>query len=126
LLAACDSDVKRDYSRALIRPRPSLQWVDTEFKMSQRTAYNFMAVAEKFEDRLAIIASLGPTVLNELASGSVEVQAEVERRIAAGEIFTVAEVQKIKQATAKFAVAESSLWWRARPPTAFAGPCINS
>ena len=42
------------------------------------------ALAEKIGGKLAIIVILGPTGLIELATGTAEVEAEVERRIAAG------------------------------------------
>jgi hypothetical protein len=52
--------------------------------MSQRTAYNFIGVAEQFGSKLATVANLGPKALYELAASTAEVRAEVERRIAAG------------------------------------------
>ena len=50
-------------------PRGSfLPWLKDEFEMSQRTAYNFINVAERFQGKFAIIANLPTTILYELAS----------------------------------------------------------
>jgi len=49
-----------------------------------------MNVAAKFGGKVETISTLGPTALYELASSTADVQAEVERRIAAGEIIGAA------------------------------------
>jgi hypothetical protein len=65
-----------------------LPWIEAEFEMTHKTATNFMNVAAKFGAKVEIVSPLVPTALYELASSSAEVQAEVERRIAAGEIIS--------------------------------------
>ncbi|CAH1653268.1 hypothetical protein CHELA1G11_10612 [Hyphomicrobiales bacterium] len=47
-----------------------LAWIEAEFSMSQRTAYNFMAVHKKFGNKVATVASLPPTALYALAAPS--------------------------------------------------------
>jgi hypothetical protein len=56
-----------------------------------------MRVADQFGDKSAIVADLSLKAVYELASSSVDVQAEVERRVAAGEIIGAADVKKLKQ-----------------------------
>ena len=65
-----------------------LPWIEAEFEMTHKPATNFMNVAAKFGAKVEIVSPLVPTALSELASSSAEVQAEVERRIAAGEIIS--------------------------------------
>ena len=82
-----------EIGKALIRQQTALgtafdTWIDTEFEMSRRSAFNFMGVARKFGDRSATVALLPLKALYELASSTLEVQAEVERRIAAGELVS--------------------------------------
>ena len=85
--------------QALIRQKDALPhgsflpWIETEFEMTHKTATNFMNVAAKFGAKVETISSLGPTALYELASSTADVQAEVERRIAAGEIVSAADVK---------------------------------
>jgi hypothetical protein len=64
--------------------------------MSRRSAFNFMGVARKFGDHSATVALLPPTALYELASSTAEVQAEVERRVAAGELVSGDDVRTLK------------------------------
>jgi len=45
-----------------------LAWLDDEFDMSQKTAYNFMAVSEKFGGKLVTVTSFPPRVLYALAT----------------------------------------------------------
>jgi hypothetical protein len=68
-----------------------LPWIEAEFEMGQRTAYRFMDVADRFAGKLATVANLAPKALYELASSTAEIQAEVERRLAAGEFVTAAD-----------------------------------
>ena len=74
-----------------------LPWLDAEFGMSERSSRRFMEVARSYGSKSATVADLAPKALYELASANVDVQAEVERRIAEGEIVTVAEVQRLKR-----------------------------
>ena len=67
-----------------------LPWIEAEFGMSQRAAYNFMKVAESYGAKLATIATLPPTALYALASAEPDVQARIEEMIAAGEVVSKA------------------------------------
>ena len=75
-----------------------LGWIEAEFEMSQRTAYNFMQVAEKF-GKFAIIANFSPTVLYALAAPSTpeSVREEAISRVEQGESLSVKEVQELKR-----------------------------
>jgi hypothetical protein len=83
-----------DIGRALNRQRDALHgsflpWVDAEFGWQERMAQRFMSIATKFEmANPSHLTGLSMLALTELAMPSTppEVQAEVERRIAAGEI----------------------------------------
>jgi hypothetical protein len=80
--------------QALIRQKAALPhgsflpWIDSEYEMTARTSQNFMRVAEQFGAKYETVSHLAPKALYELASSTAEVQAEVERRIAAGEIVS--------------------------------------
>ena len=65
-----------------------LPWIEQEFGMSDRAANRFMNVATEYGAKSARLAGLGLEAMYELAAPSSppEVQAEVERRIAAGEL----------------------------------------
>ena len=76
-----------------------LKWMDAEFKMTERTAQRFMAVAEKFGAKYDIVSDLSPTVLYELAAPSTpdETIDEIVEQARAGKRVTVAEVKKLKK-----------------------------
>lgn len=76
-----------------------LKWIDAEFGMSERTARNFMGVAEKFKS--ATVTDFSPSVLYALAAPSTpdEVREEVTRRAGAGEKVTADEVKRLKAET---------------------------
>ena len=46
------------------------KWIAAEFRMTDRSARNFMRVAERFEDKSEIISDFEPTVLYALAAPS--------------------------------------------------------
>lgn len=75
-----------------------LIWLDTEFGMSERTARNFISVAEKFGTKSATVADLTASVLYALSSPSTpdEVVSEVVERTDGGERFTAADVRELK------------------------------
>ena len=83
--------------QALIRQKAALPhgqflpWIASEFEMHEQSARRFMQVAERYGKSNTML-DLTPTALYELAAPSTppEVQAEVERRIAAGEIVSAA------------------------------------
>jgi len=63
-----------------------LPWIDAEFAMSEATAKRMMSVARMFAGKSITLSDLNASALYEPAAQSTppEVQAEVERRIAAG------------------------------------------
>lgn len=73
-----------------------LPWIEAEFGMAERTARNFMKVAEKYAGKSAIVADLQPTALYALATSEPEVREEVERLIAAGEVVTKAKIRNLE------------------------------
>ena len=75
-----------------------LPWVKTEFGMDQKTAFNFISVAERFGDKSGIIPNLSPTVLYLLASPSTsdEIIEQVIDLANSGNKITVAEVKRLK------------------------------
>lgn len=59
-----------------------LPWIEAEFGMTDRTARNFMSVAETFGSKSEIVSDFTPTILYALAAPSTPddvVQAAVER-----------------------------------------------
>jgi hypothetical protein len=88
-----------------------LPWIEAEFGMSQRTAYNFMAVSEKLGDKVATVANFAPKALYLLASAPAEVVTQVETKAEAGETVSVAEVTR---AQVRRIVAIKG--WAALPP----------
>jgi hypothetical protein len=88
-----------EIGNALIRQKKALPgafhaWIEAEFGWQERMAQRFMSIATKFgnADR-SNLTGLSMHALTELAAPSTppEVQAEVERRIAAGEIVSAAD-----------------------------------
>jgi Protein of unknown function (DUF3102) len=75
-----------------------LPWIETEFDMSQAAAYRFMNVAKKFSGKVISLITLNLEAIYELAAPSTppEVQAEVERRVAAGELVNGADIRTLK------------------------------
>lgn len=74
-----------------------LAWIESEFSMSQRTAYNFMSVHKEFGSKLATVASLPPTALYALAAPSAEpVREEAFALAANGESVTAKVVAELK------------------------------
>jgi hypothetical protein len=47
-----------------------MPWIEAEFEMAERTARNFMNVAERYASKSATVADLAPTALYELAAPS--------------------------------------------------------
>jgi hypothetical protein len=76
----------REFNSSCKPPHGSfLPWIEAEFAMSERAAPRFMEVGREYADKSASVAGLNSAALYELAAPSTppEVQAEVERRIAA-------------------------------------------
>jgi hypothetical protein len=81
---------------ALIRQKNALpgafhSWIEAEFGWQERMAQRFMSIANKFgKSDPSHLTGLSMLALTELAMPSTppEVQAEVERRVAAGEIVS--------------------------------------
>jgi hypothetical protein len=75
-----------------------LSWIDHEFKMSEKSAERFMAVAGRYGDKIDSVSNLSLTALYELAAPSTpdEVRAEVANRVAGGVLVTAAEVKELK------------------------------
>lgn len=80
-----------------------LPWIQSEFEMGQRTAYNFMAVADQFGDKLAKFANLKPSAIFELAAPSTPepIRQEVIARSEAGEEVTLKEIKELKRKLAE-------------------------
>lgn len=78
-------------------------WLQAEFEMTDRTAQNFIRVAEKFGNKNEIIAFFNPTILYELSAPSTPdpVVVQAIKKIETGEKVTVADVQKWKAAHKK-------------------------
>jgi hypothetical protein len=85
-----------EIGNALIRQKEKLPhgmflpWIEAEFDMSQSAADRFVQFARVYTGKLPTVGNLPPTALYELAAPSTppEIQAEVERRIAAGELVS--------------------------------------
>lgn len=75
-----------------------LPWIEAEFGMSERSAYNFMKVANQFGDKLATVANLPAKALYELAVPSTPqaVRDQVEQLIVDGETVTATDVKRLK------------------------------
>lgn len=75
-----------------------LPWIEREFEMKERTARNFISVAERFP-KSAIIADFKPSVLYELAAPSTppEVVQQVTAKVEQGETVTVAQVKELRR-----------------------------
>jgi hypothetical protein len=67
-----------------------LRWIEAEFGMAERSAQNFMRVADRFGSKSATVADLPAAALYELAAPSTPdaVVEEVNERTAAGETVT--------------------------------------
>ena len=75
-----------------------LPWIEAEFEMSERTAYNFMDVAGKFGDKVATVASFSSKVLYALSAPSTP-DAVIDKAVAkaeSGDKVTVADVKDWK------------------------------
>lgn len=74
-----------------------LGWLETEFKMSDRTARNMMSIATKFGAKSETVSDLSVSVLYLLAGDSVPEAAreEVIQRAAAGETVTKAAAKAV-------------------------------
>jgi hypothetical protein len=85
-----------DQKKAL--PGRFLTWLELEFEMSERSAQNFMRVAEQYAGKSATVADLSPKALYELAAPStpLEVRIEIESRIEAGELVTASDIKRLK------------------------------
>ncbi len=72
-------------------------WLQLEFQWQRRTAYNYIAVYEKFGN-CAIVAQFAPTVLYLLAAPSTpeEARQEAFERAAQGELITCALAKQIR------------------------------
>jgi len=90
-----------DIGSALARQKEALPhgqfipWISAEFSMSERTAQKLMAIGRGFA-KTAAPADLGVEALYELSSANADIQAEVERRIAAGEIIGASDVKRYR------------------------------
>ncbi len=74
------------------------RWIEAEFGMSENTARNFMRACERFGDKTATVADLGPSVLYALAAPSTDdaVVEEVIDRASKGESVTRETVAALK------------------------------
>lgn len=89
--------------RHLIAVRDALQhgqwmdWLETEFSMSDRTARTMISIAERFDGKLETVSNLGQSVLGLLASPSVPEAAveEVIQRSQNGETVTKATAKAV-------------------------------
>ena len=88
----------------VVRRMPEMEgrfvaWLNAEFRLSERTAYNMMQAAENLGDRFAKFANIGPSALYALAAPSTpdDVRDDVAARAAAGEKITTAEVERLKR-----------------------------
>jgi hypothetical protein len=88
----------------VVRRMPEMEgcfvaWLNAEFDLSERTAYNMMQAAENLGDRFAKFANIGPSALYALAAPSTpdDVRDDVAARAAAGEKITTAEVERLKR-----------------------------
>jgi hypothetical protein len=89
---------------ALIRQKANLphgmflKWIEAEFDMSESAARKMMGVARQYGGKSVTVTDLGTRALYELAAPSTppEVEAEVERRIAAGELVSAADIKALK------------------------------
>lgn len=84
------------------------RWIMAEFGMTDRTALNYMHLAEWTEDKPEIISGLQPTAIYLLAAPSTPDPAkeEIVSRIQSGEIVRADDVKRVVGA-AKKAVAEA-------------------
>ncbi len=84
--------------KAMLSEGKFLNWIDAEFGMSKSTAYNMIAVAKRFGERLPILGSLSPTVLYRLAAPSTsdDVVDVVVEKAQAGDKVTVAMVNELR------------------------------
>jgi DNA repair exonuclease SbcCD ATPase subunit len=75
------------------------KWIESEFDMTDRSARNFMQVAETFGDKTEIISVFKPTALYALSSPSFpeDVRAEVLQRAEAGEKVDSKEIERLKK-----------------------------
>jgi len=88
-------------------------WLQEEFELTDRTARNFMAVADKFAGRSEIISDLPPTALYLLAAPSTPDEAveAVVSKAQAGQKVSVAEVKKaVAEAKPNQADREALAW----------------
>lgn len=75
-----------------------LPWIEAEFAMAERTARNFMRVAEVYGGKSASLADLGKEALYELAAPSTPqpIRDEVEALLVDGRKVTAADIRKMK------------------------------
>ncbi|WP_167315907.1 DUF3102 domain-containing protein [Brucella microti] len=75
-----------------------LPWIEAEFRMTDRTALNFIRVAEHYNGKSETISDLNATALYELAAPSTpqSVREQVEELIVDGQKVTVADVKRLK------------------------------
>lgn len=76
-----------------------LRWIEAEFGMAERTARNFMSVAQTYAGKSATVADLPVRALYELAAPSTpqEVRDQVEELVLDGEKVTVADIKAMKE-----------------------------
>jgi hypothetical protein len=93
-----------EIGNALIRQKQALPgkftaWIEIEFGWQERMAQRFVLVARTYGSDPSRVTGLSQLALMELAAPSTppEVQAEVERRIAAGELVSGADVRTLKE-----------------------------
>lgn len=115
----------------VVRRMPEMQgrfvsWLNAEFRLSERTAYNMMQTAENLGDRFAKFANIGPSALYSLAAPSTpdDVRDDIAARAHAGEKITHAQVERLKreakaarEAAARLEAERSELLTRCRDAT---------
>lgn len=94
-----------------------LGWLETEFKMSDRTARNMMSIATKFGAKSETVSDLNVSVLYLLAGDSVpeEAREEVIQRAAAGETVTKAAAKAVIEASKPKAEHTVNGWFASKP-----------
>ena len=96
-----------------------LAWLQAEFRMTDRTAENYMLAATSFGDKVEIISNLPPTEVYRLASPSMppSVRDAVVSRLEAGEHIERVELREMvrgAQEDARHAKAEAQMSLRQR------------
>jgi hypothetical protein len=98
--AICDIGVQLCGAKQMLGHGQFIQWVESEFGFSPRSAQNYMRASEFASDKCATVAFLTPAVVYRLAAPTAppEVVSEVLARAANGERVSHAEVVQMLRA----------------------------